>query len=81
MENQMVISDSICILSVILKPVLIFVAFDDQFNQEVTVTSNVLFCSPIVLSFLTFVDPFPINFSFFLVAICALSVGSSKTKS
>ena len=77
----MVISDSICILSVILKPVLIFVAFDDQFNQKVTVISNALFCSPIVLSFLTFVDSFPINFSFFLLVIRALSVGSSKTKS
>ena len=81
MEKQMVISDSICILNVILKPVLIFVAFDDQFDQKVTMISNVLFCSPIVLSFLTFVDPFPISFSFFLLAIRALSVGSSKTKS
>ena len=81
MENQMVISDSICILNVILKPVLTFVAFDDQFNQNVTVISNVLFCCPIVLSFLTFVDSFPINFSFFLLAIRALSVGSAKTKS
>ena len=80
MENQMVISDSICILNVILKPVLIFVAFDDQFNQKVTVISNVLFRSPIVLSFLTSLDPFLINFSFFLLAIRASSVGSSKTK-
>ena len=42
MENQMVIGDSICILNVILKPVLIFVTFDDQFNQKVTVISNTL---------------------------------------
>ena len=81
MENQMVISDSICILNVILKPVLIFVAFDNQFNQKVTVISNVLFCSPIVLDFLTFIEPCPINFSFSLLAIPALSIRSSKTKS
>ena len=77
----MVISDSICILNVILKPVLIFVAFDNQFNQKETMISNVLFYSPIVLNVLTFVEPFPINFSFFLLAIPTLSVGSSRTKS
>ena len=56
MENQMVICGSIRILNVILTPILIFVVFDDWFNQKATVIYNISFLSPIVLNFLTLVE-------------------------